>query len=63
HPSQQIRTRKNGAVELEFEAAGLFEVQRWVLSWGSQVQVLAPKELQSMMLKEVASMAAWLRIK
>jgi proteasome accessory factor B len=57
HPSQQIRTRKNGAVELEFEAAGLYEVQRWVLSWGSQVQVLAPAELVQMVTEEVAAMA------
>jgi predicted DNA-binding transcriptional regulator YafY len=63
HPSQHIRKRKNGAVELEFPAAGLFEVQRWVLSWGSQVQVLAPKVLKSMLRKEVASMAARSRLK
>lgn len=57
HPSQKIRIRKNGAVELEFPAAGLFEVQRWVLSWGSQVKVLSPAELVQMVKEEVVAMA------
>ena len=57
HPSQQIKTRKNGAVELQFTAAGLYEVQRWVLSWGGQVQVLAPSELVQMVKDEVVAMA------
>ena len=63
HPSQQIKTRKNGEVELEFPAAGLYEVQRWVLSWGSQVQVLEPKEMRTMLAKEINGMAARLRLK
>ena len=63
HPSQTIRTRKNGEVELEFPAAGLFEVQRWVLSWGSQVQVLAPKKLKGMLAGEIARMTANIRRK
>jgi proteasome accessory factor B len=63
HPSQQIRTRKNGAIELAFPAAGLFEVQRWVLSWGSHVKVLEPKELKSMLAEEISGMAASLRLK
>lgn len=58
HPSQQIRTRKNGAVELDFPAAGLFEVQRWVLSWGSQVRVLAPVELKRNVADQIRQMAA-----
>ncbi len=57
HPVQEIRTRKGGAVELEFHAAGLFEVQRWVLSWGSQVRVMAPAELVRSVADEIGRMA------
>ncbi len=55
---QKITVRKNGSVELEFPAKGLFEVHRWVLSWGRQVRVLAPKELQKSVAEEVKAMAA-----
>ncbi len=56
HPSQKLKHRKDGAVELSFLAHGLFEVQRWVLSWGRYVRVLAPKELVDAVRDEVKSM-------
>lgn len=56
HPAQKIKQRKDGSIELSFPAHGLFEVQRWVLSWGSQVQVLAPKELADAVRDEVNAM-------
>jgi proteasome accessory factor B len=42
HPSQRLRKRKTGEIEMSFKTTGLFEVLRWVLSWGSAVEVLAP---------------------
>jgi predicted DNA-binding transcriptional regulator YafY len=45
HPSQKLRERKDGAVELEMKLSSLAEVQRWVLSWGGHAKVIAPKEL------------------
>ena len=30
---------------LEMELGGLEEIERWVLSWGSHVRVLAPQKL------------------
>lgn len=56
HPSQVIKTRKTGEIELSFPAAGLFEVMRWVLSWGRCVKVLAPAELVKMVADEVNAM-------
>jgi proteasome accessory factor B len=53
---QKAVTRKNGDVELSFPAAGLFEVFRWVLSWGHYVKVQEPKELWEMVAKEVKLM-------
>lgn len=45
HESQQLRELKSGAVELSLKLSSLAEVQRWVLSWGGDVQVLQPPEL------------------
>jgi predicted DNA-binding transcriptional regulator YafY len=57
HPQQKLVRLTTGDIELEFPAKGLFEVQRWVLSWGSQARVLAPPELVQMVDEEVAAMA------
>jgi len=45
HPSQKLRERKDGGVELQMKLSSLAEVQRWVLSWGGHARVIAPKEL------------------
>ncbi len=45
HDSQRIRTAKDGSAIMELELGALEEVERWVLSWGSHVRVLAPKDL------------------
>lgn len=57
-PRQKAVTRKDGDVELSFPAAGLFEVFRWVLSWGHHVKVLEPKELREMVVDEITTMSA-----
>jgi len=56
-PTQSVRQRKNGDIELRFEAAGLFEVFRWVLAWGRHATVLAPKELKRWVADEAKVMA------
>jgi len=45
HESQRVRESRNGSIELELALGSLEEIQRWVLSWGRHVRVLAPKEL------------------
>jgi len=45
HPTQQLRDRRDGSVELHLELSELEEITRWVLSWGGQARVLRPKEL------------------
>ena len=57
HPAQVIHRRKTGAVELQIPATGLFEVQRWVLSWGHCVKVLGPADLRRMVQDEIERMA------
>jgi proteasome accessory factor B len=57
HPNQTTKQLRTGEVELSFQAAGLFEVSRWVLAWGHNVRVLAPRELRTMVEEEIALMA------
>lgn len=45
HPSQRLRELKNGGVELQLTLSSLVEVRRWILSWGQNATVLAPREL------------------
>lgn len=45
HPTQKIRRLKDGRVILSMNVAGLPQVLRWVLSYGSGARVLAPDEL------------------
>jgi predicted DNA-binding transcriptional regulator YafY len=45
HASQEIRESKDGAVEMRFKLSSLVEVKRWMLGWGGEATVLAPKEL------------------
>ena len=45
HPTQQIKNLNDGSVELSLQLSHLSDIQRWILGWGSQATVLAPKEL------------------
>jgi len=45
HDSQQQSELKNGSVELSLKLSSLIEIERWVLSWGGDVEVIKPKEL------------------
>lgn len=45
HPTQAIETKKDGSVILSITTNHLYEIKRWVLSWGSGAKVIAPQEL------------------
>ncbi len=45
HPSQKIRTLRNGEIELSLTVEGFEEIERWILSWGTHARVLEPNEL------------------
>ena len=45
HESQELRTLKDGAVELRMKLSSLAEVERWVLSWAGNALVVRPAEL------------------
>ena len=42
---------------IELELGGLEEIERWILSWGSHVRVLAPKELSARIRDEARAIA------
>lgn len=45
HPSQQIEKLPDGKIIMRLKTINSFELQKWILSWGSQVKVLAPQPL------------------
>ena len=45
HPSQKIKTLRNGGLELSMKLSSLVEVQRWALGWGGNAVPVAPPEL------------------
>ena len=45
HPSQEIKEAKGGGLELSLKLSHLADIQRWILGWGGEAKVLAPKEL------------------
>ena len=47
HPSQQMRDRRDGTLELRIRTAGWKELVRWILSWQPDVKVLAPARLRA----------------
>ncbi|HVN80107.1 MAG TPA: WYL domain-containing protein [Terriglobia bacterium] len=46
HPTQKVRHLKDGRLELIFKAGGLFEITRWILSWGDAAEVISPLRLK-----------------
>jgi predicted DNA-binding transcriptional regulator YafY len=47
HSTQQLESLPDGSLILRLQASGRFEIQRWVLGWGDQVEVLAPPCLRA----------------
>jgi proteasome accessory factor B len=46
HASQQLKNLPNGRVELTLRLSSLIEVQRWILCWAGNAEVIAPRELR-----------------
>lgn len=53
HPSQKIRDNKDGSLVLSLQISHLFEIRKWVLSYGGDAKVLAPKELRKAVHKDL----------
>lgn len=61
HPAQAVQERGDGGVVLSFPTNSLFEVKRWVLSWGSDARVLSPKILADQVRDDLEKAAAGYR--
>lgn len=46
HESQELRDLPDGRLTLQLRLGALPEIERWVLTWGSDAEVLQPKELR-----------------
>ena len=46
HESQEIRDLPDGRLELKLRLGALPEIERWVLTWGSDAEVVEPRELR-----------------
>lgn len=58
HPSQELQEGPEGSLVLKLKVAGLAEVARWVLQFGSSAEVLAPAALREMVVEEISKMVA-----
>ncbi|MEI9892732.1 MAG: WYL domain-containing transcriptional regulator [Chthoniobacter sp.] len=57
HPSQKIQRLPGGEIQLTLTLGSLEEIERWILSWGQHVTVLAPPALVAR-LRETATTLA-----
>jgi predicted DNA-binding transcriptional regulator YafY len=54
HESQELRDLAGGGVELQLRLGALTEAEQWALSWGAEVEVVAPPELRRSVTRTVA---------
>jgi len=58
HPAQTIKELEGGRIEFQIELADLFEIERWILSWGSHAKVLGPAKLKNSIRKHAEAILA-----
>jgi len=56
HITQKVTHNSDGSATVEFRVNGLGEITWWVLGYGDQVQVLAPKALRNKVLQAAKNM-------
>jgi predicted DNA-binding transcriptional regulator YafY len=58
HESQELRDLPDGRLELRLRLGALPEIERWILTWGTDAEVLQPKELRQRLQKTAESLAS-----
>jgi predicted DNA-binding transcriptional regulator YafY len=53
-PHQEVETLPDGTVLVRAAVTGLVEALRWVLSWGADAEVVAPRELRDAVREELS---------
>lgn len=61
HPTQESWEEPDGSLVLSFLVLGVEEIQRWLLQFGSSVEVLAPESLRRALAEEAERMFALYR--
>lgn len=61
HESQEWRDLPAGGVELRLRLGALPEIERWVLTWGRDAEVVQPKELRDRLKATAAALAKMYR--
>jgi len=56
HSTQKVTHHRDGSATVEFRVDGLGEISWWILGYGDQVQVLAPKVLRNRILETAKNM-------
>lgn len=56
HQSQRIRELPGEGIEVTMVLSSLFEVERWILSWGPHAEVVEPPELRELILSKAEAM-------
>lgn len=51
HPTQQVKSHRDGRVTLTFHVDGLSEILHWILSWAGRVQIVHPDELKELFIQ------------
>jgi proteasome accessory factor B len=46
HPTQSVKTEADGSLRWSATVSGTIEIRLWILSWGDEVEVLAPAALR-----------------
>lgn len=56
HSTQEVTRNSDGSATVEFRVDGLGEISWWILGYGDQVQVIAPKVLRERILETAKNM-------
>jgi proteasome accessory factor B len=56
HSTQKVTHNRDGSATIEFRVDGLREIAWWILGYGDQVEVLAPKALRNKVLETAKNM-------
>jgi proteasome accessory factor B len=56
HSTQKVTRNSDGSATVEFRVDGLGEISWWILGYGDQVQVIAPKALRERVLETARNM-------
>jgi WYL domain len=58
HESQQMHVQDDGSIIFEAEVAGTDEIRFWIMTWGSEAEVLSPASLREEIRTETEMMAS-----